>query len=260
MVQLTKQWNVPYRPISVDIASDNTIVVASYSAQQVSLYSEQGDPLSQFSAPSPQYLAVNSARDRIFVTDGTRLQAYTLSAPHPLVNEWTSAQQVFSMDLAADGSMWTGNANASSGAFTVVRWNTTTGSAIQEFSVAKLPRDLAVSPTTGDLFSAAKDFSTLVRLNASDGSVLRQWGSAGSGNCQFGYFSVAVDDAGNVLVGDPNQKKVKLFSPDGDYLCTLASGVEAVDVAVSASGFVVAVGYSYDTAYRFDPWVVGCSL
>lgn len=106
----------------------------------VQLYSEQGDPLSQFSAPSPQYLAVNSARDRIFVTDGTRLQAYTLSAPHPLVNEWTSAQQVFSMDLAADGSMWTGNANASSGAFTVVRWNTTTGSAIQEFSVAKLPR------------------------------------------------------------------------------------------------------------------------
>lgn len=53
---------------------------------------------------------------------------------------------------------------------------------------------------------------------------------------------------------------LQLFSPDGDYLCTLASGVEAVDVAVSASGFVVAVGYSYDTAYRFDPWVVGCSL
>lgn len=53
---------------------------------------------------------------------------------------------------------------------------------------------------------------------------------------------------------------MQLFSPDGDYLCTLASGVEAVDVAVSASGFVVAVGYSYDTAYRFDPWVVGCSL
>lgn len=53
---------------------------------------------------------------------------------------------------------------------------------------------------------SGRDFSTLVRLNASDGSVLRQWGSAGSGNCQFGYFSVAVDDAGNVLVSNRDRK------------------------------------------------------
>lgn len=39
------------------------------------------------------------------------------------------------------------------------------------------------------------------RLAASDGSVLREWGSFGDGNCQFGALSgVAVDSAGNVLV------------------------------------------------------------
>lgn len=44
----------------------------------------------------------------------------------------------------------------------------------------------------------------------------------------------------------------QLFSPDGAFLCTLASNVEASNVAVSASGFLVAVSYRTNFAYRFD--------
>lgn len=40
----------------------------------------------------------------------------------------------------------------------------------------------------------------ITRLNASDGSVSRRWGSFGSGNCDFFNPNLAVDSAGNVLV------------------------------------------------------------
>lgn len=53
---------------------------------------------------------------------------------------------------------------------------------------------------------------------------------------------------------------LQLFSPAGDYLCTLASGVGADYVAVSTSGFFVVASYSNAIAYRYDPWVVGCGL
>ena len=45
-------------------------------------------------------------------------------------------------------------------------------------------------------------FSSLAitRLNASDGSVLKQWGSQGFDNCQFINPAAAVDSVGNVLV------------------------------------------------------------
>lgn len=43
----------------------------------------------------------------------------------------------------------------------------------------------------------------VVRCSATDGSVLRKWGSQGTGNCQFQQNPrVAVDSAGNVLVSN----------------------------------------------------------
>lgn len=99
------------------------------------LYSEQGDFLSQFSAYASA-LAVDSERDRVFIYNGDQarqLRAYTLSAPHQTVSEWVSAARVVSMDTAADGSLWAGCVS-DSGTLQAVRWNTTTGSVIQQFT------------------------------------------------------------------------------------------------------------------------------
>lgn len=103
------------------------------------LYSEQGDFLSQFVTPiHSRDLAVDSARDRIYLLPGGNLSAYAYLAPHQLVNSWP-APTTWTLDVAADGSLWTGNIEPFSGAYTVARLNATTGSVLQQFSVEHPP-------------------------------------------------------------------------------------------------------------------------
>ncbi|KAL4450182.1 hypothetical protein ABPG77_010851 [Micractinium sp. CCAP 211/92] len=199
---LTKQWPVGAYPASVEFSSsNNTVVVASYFSNSVTFYTEQGDFLSQFPNTLPEELAVDSAQDRIYVLGGGYLKAYTLSPPHQLVNSGP-APTARTVDVAADGSIWMGSSDPSSGAPSLTRLNATTGAVLQQFSITHLASRIAVSPVTGDLFYSSPISNTVTRLNATDGSVIREWGSQGSGNCQFLYPRVAVDSAGNVLVSE----------------------------------------------------------
>ncbi|HEY9480638.1 MAG TPA: TIGR03790 family protein [Candidatus Paceibacterota bacterium] len=60
----------------------------------------------------------------------------------------------------------------------------------------------------------------------SSGSFVTKWGSAGSGDGQFqpvftngiNYFPIAVDTAGNVYVGDPNNKRIQKFDSSGNFI------------------------------------------
>lgn len=91
--------------------------------------------LSNISVPIPYNLVADSARGRLFVLgiSSVKVQSFALSAPHQLVYEWQAPGAV-TMDMAPDGSVWTGKDDGSTTYFT--RWNASTGENFDGFFVA----------------------------------------------------------------------------------------------------------------------------
>jgi tripartite motif-containing protein 71 len=69
---------------------------------------------------------------------------------------------------------------------------------------------------SGNIFTVAPFYVTKF---SSNGSLLAQWGSQGSGNGQFNWaYGIAVDAAGNVYVADGSNNRVQIFDNNGNYL------------------------------------------
>ncbi len=70
---------------------------------------------------------------------------------------------------------------------------------------------------TGDTYIVDTDNSRVLKLN-SEGSLVTQWGSEGSGNGQFSYpQGIAIDSVGNVYVADGNNR-IQKFDADGTFI------------------------------------------
>jgi tripartite motif-containing protein 71 len=83
------------------------------------------------------------------------------------------------------------------------------------------PRGLAMD-ISGNIYVADQNNFRVVKF-ANDGTFLTQWGSQGTNAGQFGGTSVgpngvAVDQAGNILVGDAGNDNIQFFTADGAYL------------------------------------------
>lgn len=66
------------------------------------------------------------------------------------------------------------------------------------------------------------------------------WGTAGSGDGQFGKpVAVGRDEAGNIYVDDAVRRDIQEFNPTGTYLQTFARGVAGASLSVYPNGFVL---------------------
>ena len=81
------------------------------------------------------------------------------------------------------------------------------------------------------------------------------WGSAGSGNGQFGFpYQVATDAAGNVYVTDFANSRVEKFGSTGTYLTQWSGSLSGpIGVAVGPDASVYVVDYNTSEVARWTP-------
>jgi hypothetical protein len=80
------------------------------------------------------------------------------------------------------------------------------------------PTEMLAHPN-GDIYVTDGYRNARVHRFAADGTLKTSWGSPGKGPGQFHLpHSIAFDDAANLLVADRANRRIQIFTPDGDYL------------------------------------------
>jgi len=80
------------------------------------------------------------------------------------------------------------------------------------------PTEMLPHPN-GDIYVTDGYRNARVHRFTSDGKLVTSWGEPGHGPGQFHLpHSIALDDAGNLCVADRSNKRVQIFSPDGEFL------------------------------------------
>ena len=78
--------------------------------------------------------------------------------------------------------------------------------------------DITIDKQTGDIYVADYFNNRVVKFD-SDGNVISQWGSAGSGDGQFqNPQDVAIDSLGKLYVTDTNNHRIQKFDSNGQFI------------------------------------------
>ena len=96
------------------------------------------------------------------------------------------------------------------------------------------PTDVAVGPG-GDLYVSDGYGNTMVHRFAPDGAHLASWGGRGSGPGEFTTpHGIGVLGDGRVLVGDRENNRVQVFSPEGGYLAEFGPFYKPMDIHIDS--------------------------
>jgi len=80
------------------------------------------------------------------------------------------------------------------------------------------PTEMMKHPN-GDIYVTDGYQNARVHRFAADGTLKTSWGAPGKGPGQFHLpHSIAFDDAGNLLVADRSNRRIQIFTPEGQYL------------------------------------------
>jgi DNA-binding beta-propeller fold protein YncE len=80
------------------------------------------------------------------------------------------------------------------------------------------PTEMLPHPN-GDIYITDGYRNARVHRFGADGTLKTSWGTPGSGPGQFHLpHSIAVNDDGNLLVADRSNKRIQIFTPEGQYL------------------------------------------
>lgn len=123
------------------------------------------------------------------------------------------------------------------------------------------PTDVAVAPTSGDIY-VADGYNDRIQEFGAGGKLLRKWGGPLAINIRGGFngwfktvTSVALGPAGDVFVVDEENQRIQKFDPDGRFLTAFgiaskgtAYAYEAV--AVAADGTVYTAGNDMVQVWR----------
>lgn len=128
----------------------------------------------------------------------------------------------------------------------VVVFDPSSGSVLRTFDGLPRPRDVAVSPVSGDVYVSvdADDqcaAARVARLSAAGGAVLGTFGTSGAGKL-FCPLGVHVDAVGNVVVGDA-AGRVNVYTPDGAFAMALTA-------PSGAKAFAYPLGIATDASCR----------
>jgi len=80
------------------------------------------------------------------------------------------------------------------------------------------PTEMIAHPN-GDIYVTDGYRNARVHRFARDGRLVKSWGEPGHGEGQFHLpHSIAVDDAGRLYVADRSNRRIQIFTADGDFL------------------------------------------
>ena len=80
------------------------------------------------------------------------------------------------------------------------------------------PTEMLPHPN-GDIYVTDGYRNARVHRFTSDGRLVKSWGTPGHGEGQFHLpHSIAVDDDGKLYVADRSNKRIQIFTPDGEFL------------------------------------------
>jgi DNA-binding beta-propeller fold protein YncE len=80
------------------------------------------------------------------------------------------------------------------------------------------PTEMLAHPN-GDIYITDGYRNARIHRFSGDGKLKESWGAPGKGPGQFHLpHSIAFDDAGKLYVADRANKRIQIFTPDGDYL------------------------------------------
>jgi outer membrane protein assembly factor BamB len=97
--------------------------------------------------------------------------------------------------------------------------------------------NLAVGPN-GDLFVSDGYGNARVHRFSADGTLIRSWGEPGTGPGQFHLVhGIWVAPDGRVLVGDRENDRVQVFSPDGEFLAEWTDMQRPCDIVIDRDGY-----------------------
>lgn len=95
---------------------------------------------------------------------------------------------------------------------------------------------IAVDDASGNIYVSSRIEHIIYKLN-SDGRLIKQWGSEGTGNGQFKYpRGIAIDDTGNVYVADSVNNRIQKFTADGTYIAQFGQMGYPADIALDKAG------------------------
>ncbi len=90
-----------------------------------------------------------------------------------------------------------------------------------ERSIEIEAENLAVSPTTGNIYVVGRD---AISIFDKDYNLLSSFGSIGTGDGQFNRpLGIAIDKQGNVYIGDNRDNRIQKFTPNGDFILKFGS-------------------------------------
>jgi NHL repeat len=80
------------------------------------------------------------------------------------------------------------------------------------------PTEMLPHPN-GDIYITDGYRNARVHRFSADGKLKASWGAPGSATGQFHLpHSIALDDSGNLLVADRSNRRIQIFTPDGEFL------------------------------------------
>jgi hypothetical protein len=100
------------------------------------------------------------------------------------------------------------------------------------------PTAVAVTPT-GDLFVADGYGNSRVHHFRGDGTLVKSWGTPGTGPGEFHVpHGVTLDQQGRLLVSDRENDRIQLFTQDGEYLEEWTTVQRPAATAINSEGLV----------------------
>ena len=119
------------------------------------------------------------------------------------------------------------------------------------------PTDVVVGPS-GDMYVSDGYGNSRVHRFSADGKLIHSWGSWGAGPGEFTTpHGIRVLSDGRVVVGDRENSRLQVFSPEGEYLTEWRRFYKPMDIHIHDDVVYVADQIPRLTAVKADGTVIG---